>query len=350
MQATLPTTHTARNWAYLMGMLPGLITITGNLLGGPWALGNVLFTFGLMTVIDKVMPQFRSNDYDHDETLPNLVLGLLVLLQTLSLFSLFWGIHSGALQGWWLFAAVLSTGTFSGPAANNVGHELCHRKERAWYNASRWLFFTAGNPYFTVAHVRVHHLWVGTDRDTTTARYGEHLYAFIIRSVAGQLRDAFRLEAERLRKAAKPAYGLENYPVNMLTSMLLLTGLLYLWLGWLGVAAYWGNVLVATFLLEYVNYIQHYGLTRQKIEKVNETHAWQSNHLTRFILVDLTRHPDHHTHGAKHYHKLLAYDRSPEMPLGYSGMLLLAMLPPLWFSVMNKRLADYQASLQQSPI
>ena len=103
-------------------------------------------------------------------------------------------------------------------------------------------------------------------------------------------------------------------------------------------------------LLETVNYIEHYGLRRKKIdgeyyEKVMPIHSWNSNHpIGRLMLFELTRHSDHHYMASRKYQILRHFDQSPQMPTGYPGMMVLSLFPPLWFKVMNKEVAKYKAT------
>ena len=107
------------------------------------------------------------------------------------------------------------------------------------------------------------------------------------------------------------------------------------------------SVLVAIVgftLLETVNYIEHYGLLRLKMksgryERVKEIHSWNSNHVIgRIVLYELTRHSDHHYKSSKKYQILDCHDESPQMPFGYPTSMVISLLPPLWFKVMNKRI------------
>ena len=101
-------------------------------------------------------------------------------------------------------------------------------------------------------------------------------------------------------------------------------------------------------LLEAVNYIEHYGIMRNEIangryERVNPTHSWNSNYLvTNFYLFQLQRHSDHHANANRRYQVLRHFDESPQMPQGYPAMMLMAMIPPLWFKVMDKKLEDWK--------
>ena len=103
--------------------------------------------------------------------------------------------------------------------------------------------------------------------------------------------------------------------------------------------------MIGILLLETVNYIEHYGLLRQlkengNYERVQHHHSWNSNHiLGRTMLFELSRHSDHHYKASKHYQLLDSMPESPQMLTGYPGMMLLALVPPLWFKVMHKKLA-----------
>jgi alkane 1-monooxygenase len=108
--------------------------------------------------------------------------------------------------------------------------------------------------------------------------------------------------------------------------------------------------LIGIILLETVNYVEHYGLLRSKsedgkYEKVLHTHSWNSNHLIgRVMLFELSRHSDHHYKASKPYQLLNHWNESPQMPTGYPGMMILSLIPPLWFNVMNKRLRKYKGN------
>ena len=96
-------------------------------------------------------------------------------------------------------------------------------------------------------------------------------------------------------------------------------------------------------LLETVNYIEHYGLERDKkgevYERVMPHHSWNSDHMVgRIILFELSRHSDHHYIASRKYQILRHIDESPQMPTGYPGMMILATIPPLWFAIMNPRI------------
>jgi alkane 1-monooxygenase len=154
--------------------------------------------------------------------------------------------------------------------------------------------------HFAVEHVRGHHPRVGTDDDPASARRGQSLYAFLPQSIARQFLSAWQLEAARLARAGAGPWTLRN---EVLVGLLLQAA----WL--VGAALFFGAevatvfavvALLAVSLLEIVNYIEHYGLRRDRdangrLEPVRAHHSWNSDHLiSRGLLFELPRHTDHH--------------------------------------------------------
>ena len=104
---------------------------------------------------------------------------------------------------------------------------------------------------------------------------------------------------------------------------------------------------IGILLLETVNYIEHYGLRRELVngryERTMPCHSWNSNHpLGRLMLLELSRHSDHHYAASRKYQILRHFDDSPQMPTGYPGMIILALLPPLWFYVMDRQIQHFK--------
>jgi alkane 1-monooxygenase len=113
--------------------------------------------------------------------------------------------------------------------------------------------------------------------------------------------------------------------------------------GWLTAVLFVTAAIQGILLLETVNYIEHYGLQRRQLaegkwERALPEHSWNSNHVIgRVMLFELSRHSDHHYLASRKYQVLRHHDNSPQMPTGYPGMMLLALVPPLWFKVMHNR-------------
>jgi alkane 1-monooxygenase len=329
-----------RNYLYFFSLTPALVCVFGNTAGGIYTLSNFFYSLVFLGLIEWLTKPISGNEATaKDDYVPKAILFLHIPFQLLSISSLIYGIGSGQIEGQWIWTAALSTGINSGSSAIVVSHELIHQKNKLAQFLGRWLLFTAGNMYFFVDHLRVHHKWVGTAKDHASAQKGENLYFFFLRSSLGQWRGAIKLESERLKKENKSNFLLNHYVYRQF----LLHGLLDTFLVWYGgfflLLVWIFHCVVANFLLEYVNYVQHYGLTRTENTRVTELHSWDSDcFVSRFLLVDLSRHADHHYYASKPYHTLINYDKSPKMPSGYAGLFFIAAIPPLWFAVMNKRI------------
>jgi alkane 1-monooxygenase len=333
-----------RNWLYLLSLSPGLVCIYGNIYGGYFTMGNVLYSLFFLGSIEWLTKKFTANEASNkDDIIPKTILLLHIPLQLLCIASLLFGIYTHQISGWFAISAALSTGLNSGSSAIIVAHEYIHRKIKYERFLGKLLLFTAGNFYFYIDHLKVHHKWVGTDKDHATARFGENLYQFFIRSVGGQIKGAIDIEAKRLHEEQKTGYGISNYVIQQVALHLLFLFLLYYFIGTMAVIAWLVQCFFANFLLEYVNYIQHYGLSREYNQRVTEAHSWQSDQfVSRFVLVDLSRHADHHYYASKPYHTLLTYENSPVLPTGYAGLFFIAAIPPLWFGIIHKKLITLQ--------
>ncbi|MCX7607218.1 MAG: alkane 1-monooxygenase [Bacteroidia bacterium] len=328
-----------RNLHYLNSLWVPFMAYLAVGLGGWWGLLPWGIVFGVVALLEVFLPEDVDNQRDSEENLPAAILIL-------------HGLAHGGLLGFWLskFAqqayngtdailTALAVGFSGGASAIVVAHEMLHRKGTGWQWGARLLLGSTGNLYFFVTHVRMHHRYVGTDLDYSSARKGESFYSFLLRTIKGQLRWAWESEGERLRKQGKSPWSWRNYVLQeafIFGGVLLLFGVIG---GLEGGIAALIQAIVAQLLLEYVNYIEHYGLARRVEEPVRPWHSWESNkYFSRFFLVDLSRHSDHHLHGRKPYHTLDALERAPKLPTGYAGMLYLALIPPLWRWVMDRRL------------
>lgn len=326
-------TASSRNLLYTLSLLPGVLVIYGNLHEGAFnASLNLLFSLGVLGAVDWVSKPFLSEAHSGEaDVIPNAILILHIPIQVMCILSFVYAVRENIHSDYTLFLSALSMGVYTGSGAIVVAHECIHRKSPVWQWMGRFLLFTAGNFYFFVEHLRVHHKWVGTDRDAATAKRGQNVYQFFATSGIGQLTGAWKLENERLRKEGKSVFSLRHYVIRQLVLHALFDTVLVWLAGPLALAAWFVQCILANFLLEYVNYIEHYGLSRGEKERVTEIHSWQSDRfVSRFLLVDLSRHADHHFYASKPYHTLKSYAQSPVLPAGYPSLIVPALIPPLW--------------------
>ncbi len=332
--------------------------------GGAWALLTPLAMFGAVPVLDELLGRDERNPAPEQEgrLLSDARFDrLLYLYVATHLGLLAWSLwHASGLasEPWALAGFVLATGLSNGAIGFTVAHELVHRtNERRATLAGHALLHALCYPHWGLEHVAGHHRYVGTPRDPATARQGEAVFAFLPRSILGGHLSAWRIEAERLARLGLPAW----HPRNRIHAhwALQLALLLALALGLPRAATLWflGQAAVAILLLETINYVEHYGLRRRQLapapaggaadagyERVTPMHSWnQNNLLTNHLLLNLQRHADHHAHADRPFALLRHFPGAPQLPTGYAGMVLLALLPPLWFRVMDPRVAAVQA-------
>ena len=249
-------------------------------------------------------------------------------------------LHAGGSAGW-----MLSYGILGGILAINPAHELIHKAgvfERA---CGGILLASVGYHGFKIEHVRGHHVHVATPADASSAALGESAYAFVPRALRDNVRNAWRLEAQRLRQSGRAACSLHNEMLRWSALWLLLVALFACLYGLRGMAFFLAVGVLAAATLEVINYVEHYGLSRAQLapgryERVTHLHSWNaSQRLSNWLLFNLQRHSDHHAHARRRYQVLDHHADSPQLPAGYATMFLLALLPPLWHRVMDPRAA-----------
>jgi alkane 1-monooxygenase len=262
-----------------------------------------------------------------------------------------WIAATQALPWFGYLALVLTVGAINGIGIGTA-HELGHKKEALDRWLSKLALAHSGYGHFFVEHNRGHHQRVATPEDPASARMGESFWAFLPRSVWGSLRSAWTLEQERLSHQGKGAWHPQNHNLQAWGMSLVLFGLLWVWLGWTVLPFLLLQSIYAASMLEVVNYVEHYGLLRQRdasgrYERCEPEHSWNSNHLVgNLLLYHLQRHSDHHAHPSRRYQALRHFASAPQLPAGYATMITAAYLPPLWFAWMNPRvMAHYGGDL-----
>ncbi len=238
---------------------------------------------------------------------------------------------------------ILSMGLICGGYGINVAHELGHRNNKFEQLLSKTLLLSSLYMHFFIEHNRGHHKRVSTYEDPSSARYGENIFSFWFRSVFSGYASAWNLEISRLKRNKKNFLSFSNEMLIFQFIQISFVVIIYNYFG-LEITTYFlFSAVMGFLLLETVNYIEHYGLERKtdsdgKYERVQPFHSWNSNHpIGRIMLFELSRHSDHHFNASRKYQILKNHENSPEMPTGYPGMMILSLIPPLWFYVMNKK-------------
>jgi alkane 1-monooxygenase len=308
-----------------------------------------LITFLIIPVLDWVAGRDESNAAPGQAAQleqSQFFRAILYLYAPIHLGLIVWGawvVTHGDLAPAQNLGLMLSVGIVTGAQGITIAHELGHKQSAADRWLARMLLVTVNYGHFTIEHNRGHHLRVATPEDPATARYGEGFWRFLPRTVIGSYRSAWELERERLQRLGLAVTSWRNQMLWFSALPIFIGGALGLALGPLATVFFFAQSAMAITLLETVNYVEHYGLTRNKLadgryERVDVRHSWDAdNLLTNCFLIHLQRHADHHTHPARPYQALRHLDESPKLPAGYAGMIPLAVIPPLWFAVMNPR-------------
>jgi alkane 1-monooxygenase len=335
---------------YLVAYILPFTTALGLYWQGGWAWATVLLIFGILPVLELWTPSSTQNipPLEEDNRAKRWFFNILLYLNAPLLFILV-GVYlmqvaTGTLSMPETIGLTLGVGLVVGTCGINVAHELGHRQTRSEQLLSKMLLLPALYMHFFIEHNRGHHKHVATPLDPATAKKGETVYGFWLRSVLGSYQNAWMLETERLKKEGKSFWNATN---EMLWFTFFQIGYLLAVALVLNTNALIGAVAIATvgfLLLETVNYLEHYGLQRKQLasgryEPVQPEHSWNSNHeLGRIFLYELTRHSDHHFKATRKYQVLRHLDESPQLPYGYPTSLLMSLVPPLWFYVMHRQL------------
>ncbi len=232
----------------------------------------------------------------------------------------------------------------------NTAHELGHKREANERWLSKIALAQSFYGHFYIEHNRGHHVRVATPEDPASSRLGESLYAFWPRTVLGSLTSAWHVEKKRYARKQQHPFRPGNDVLNAWVMSAVLFGALIVWLGLAVVPFLLLQAVVGFTLLEIVNYMEHYGMlrqrvgngTRQRYERVDPSHSWNSNNIaTNVLLYHLQRHSDHHANPTRRYQTLRDFEESPVLPTGYAGMIVLAFFPPLFRRVMDQRVVDH---------
>ncbi|MBX3637622.1 MAG: alkane 1-monooxygenase, partial [Rubrivivax sp.] len=247
----------------------------------------------------------------------------------------------GGHPAWMVALLALGVGGVTGSQGITFAHELGHSRSR-FDRALGWgLMVSVNYAHFMVEHYRGHHVRVATEADPASARRGESLWRFLPRTLAGSWTSAWALETRRLQQLRR-GWGRSPLAWAMVVQGSLLIGIAWA-LGPLALLFWVLQSAYAVFLLEAINYIEHYGLQRRvlpggRVEPFGAQHAWNADHLlTNSVIANLQRHSDHHLHAWKPYAELSPL-AGPQLPTGYAGCLFLASVPRWWFRVMHPRL------------
>ncbi|MFZ1815461.1 MAG: alkane 1-monooxygenase [Rhizobiaceae bacterium] len=342
-----------KRWLWMVSVLspavPGLVAMAILQTGNPvWSLAIAGFYFGIVPLLDFIFGEDPNNP--PEEVVEAMASDqwyrrLLFLSLPVFYFSFLMSAYvagTAELPVWTFLFLALGAGVASG-AGLTVGHELGHKPSRVDRFGAMLVNALTGYGHFCIEHNRGHHVMVATPEDPASSRLGESVWRFALREIPGAARRGFELERARLARKGLGFVHWRNELLQGYAVTVVLNGLLIALLGWIMVPFLIIHHLVGWLQLTFANYVEHYGLKRErradgKYEPCAPKHSWNTNHIvSNLMLFHLQRHSDHHANPLRPYQALRNFSDLPRLPSGYPGCYVLAIIPPLWFRVMDPK-------------
>ncbi|MEM9011897.1 MAG: alkane 1-monooxygenase [Pseudomonadota bacterium] len=331
------------------------LVLAGAVFGGIWTFITPIYAWIVMSILDRIWGLDTENpDLETDDAAlfwHKLITWIWLPLQVFMIYIVVVAISRyDHLALWESGLLIFSLGVISGSIGINYAHELMHQRNRYERWLGEALMTSVLYGHFVSEHLLVHHRYVATPRDPVTARYNESFLRFFPRVLWSCVASAWKAEVALLARKDRPWWHQKNPFWKYWLGGLAFLALAYAIDGWAGVAVYILQAFFAVWMLELVNYVEHYGLTRKhlgdgKYEHVQPRHSWNASHrITNYMLINLQRHSDHHFKPDRRFPLLQTYDEddAPQLPFSYPIMTAMAMWPPIFRRVMNKRVRDWR--------
>lgn len=323
-----------------LGAIPALYYFAGP----AWPFTTVIFLAAILLALEIRQPNLTAptkRDLHESRLLP-------LLFVPLQLGIIGWALAiAPKLNPVPFIGLVLSVGVIMGVFGMLCAHELAHSRRRFDRLVALVMLLGMSYPQFRIAHIFGHHRRAGTEHDAATAKLGESFYAFFVRTIPGQWKEAW--EFERRRCLSHSLSGLQNRSFRDMFAIVLIYSGIVAGFGARGGLFFFCESAIAIVVLELFNYIAHYGLVRGvrddgRLARFSNAGSWNSSsELANFLLFNMGRHSDHHFRPAAAYQFLKYNSDCPELPLGYAGSILIALVPPLWRNIMDPRVLMLRA-------
>ena len=320
------------------------ISSLGIIISPTWSFAPFIWVFLIIPLIDNILPNLNKLDTKlNEQKLHNIA--LIIVLPGIFLLILFGLIKVSETNISHFEAAALgaAVGISGGSIGITTAHELIHRNNKNMRGIGVMLLILCFYGHFRIEHIYGHHKNFATKQDPATARLGENFYYYFIRCVISSIISSWQIEKNILKNRNLSILSFKNRMIQYFILEIIILLISFLIANINGVIFFLFHSFISIILLELVNYIQHYGLERKenngKYEKYEEHHSWNSRYSsTNWSTFNLGLHSEHHQTANKHYPLLSQNQKKMEMPTSYPGMLIMALLPPIWFRIMNPKL------------
>lgn len=327
----------------IVTLAPAGLLVAGVVLGGWVTVLALIFISPIVWALDRFAARAAPHVPGADEFPAADGLSVVLALMHLVLLPfMVWALAGGVVlsTGAWL-ALFAGFGLWMGQVSNSNAHELIHRQDRGLRALGVAVYASVGYGHHASAHRLVHHRHVATGDDPNTALRGEHVYAFMRRAWPAEFVAGWQMETVLRTRARRR--GLHPYAVY-LGAVVLAMGLAVGLGGAAGLFIWAGLAIWAQMQLLLSDYVQHYGLLRARLpggkpEPVGPQHSWDAPHwASSALMLNAPRHADHHAHPGRAYPALDLPDGGLRLPYSLPVMAALALVPPVWFRVMDRRL------------
>ena len=331
-------------WYAIASLTPALLLALACTLGGVWpllALVSITVMVFFLDRITRLMPE-------RDATGRMLSLTLAAVHFVLLPLGVWALARNDALELADKLMIYLGLGLFFGQISNSNAHELIHASTRWPRRIGTAIYCTLLHGHHVSAHLRVHHIHAATDADPNSARLGEGFYAYVLRALRGEFIAGWRADTAQRARAGKRSALTHPY-LAYVGGALLALGAAFALAGWGGVAVHVAIAVYAQLQLLLSDYVQHYGLRRAlredgRPEPVGPHHSWNAPAwYSSAMMLNAPRHSDHHMRPGRAFPALtLTPDTMPVLPRSLPVMAVLALIPPVWRRVMDRRVARWQ--------
>lgn len=331
-------------WYAIASLTPAVLLALACLFGGAWPMLALLSITVLVFFLDRIARLTPERD-ETGRSLSLILAAVHFALLPLGVWALAAGTWLTTLDKLLIY---LGLGLFFGQISNSNAHELIHTSGRWSRRVGTAIYCSLLYGHHVSAHLRVHHIHAATDADPNSAQLGEGFYAYALRALRGEFLAGLHAETRhRVRAAGRAA--LPHPYVGYLAGAALSLGCATMIAGWRGAITLLAIAFYAQMQLLLSDYVQHYGLRRQtradgRIEPVGQHHSWNAPAwYSSAMMLNAPRHSDHHMRPARPFPALeITAETMPMLPRSLPVMAVLALVPPVWRRIMDRRVERWQ--------
>lgn len=315
---------------YYLSPLTQVIAAAGIVAGGIYVWTGIATLF-IYALIDGLLPQDTKPRTIRNRALAEIPVWLGAIFAVGLFLVLAWKIGQGGMTLVEMIGGTLSVAWLGVIAGVPTTHELYHKQgvlQQFIGIYSQVIYLDSSR---NIAHMVGHHLDVGTEADSDTAKRGTSLYTFAPAAVLHSTQTAWRLESDALEKRGYARWGIHHRVWKAAIALAVFLLVLFALGGVAAVICGVAGASISRVWVETFNYFQHYGQVRVAGKPVGRRHVWNHLHpLSRVSAFEITNHADHHLDAYIPYYRLKPDASSVKLPSVFICFLS-ALIPPIWY-------------------